>query len=95
MAFGFLRPTIVNVTLTLLVLLLPIMHENVQLPDGGTVQDTYAPMQLIVAYIYLGDLYPLMLMFGYALAVYIAISLIILAVTRVNKFFLLMKIQKF
>lgn len=80
-----LKPRIVNVVITLIVLLIPFLRERVLLPDGSYVVEFYSPLVLIISYIRLLDFYPLFQMLMFSLLIYVVISMIIRLFTRIKK----------
>lgn len=72
---GYLKPKLVSTVLTLVVLALPFVQEGAS---------RYSPLMLIIAYLKLGEFYPLLLILFLAFFVYLIISLLVLFVTKVN-----------
>jgi len=73
--FYFLKPNKLNTILTFIVLALPILKERVPLEEGGFVIERYSPIVLIGSYVWLKELYVLILMLGFSLLVYIMASI--------------------
>ena len=78
MSLDFLKPKILNVILTLIILALPLFSENVPLSDDGPyVVERYSPLFLLIGYIILLDFYALFLMICFSLLIYISVCAII------------------
>ena len=82
MSLKFLRPKLLNVITTIVVLTLPLLKERVQLPEGGFVVERYTPIVLIGSYVWLRDPYPLLLMIGFSLVVYIVVSVALATLSK-------------
>ncbi|KKQ92622.1 MAG: hypothetical protein UT17_C0001G0001 [Candidatus Woesebacteria bacterium GW2011_GWB1_39_10] len=65
MSLKFLKPRIGNVLLTLVVISLPLLREQVQLPTGGYEIARYRPVFLLTSYLQMQDWYPFLLMIGF------------------------------
>lgn|GEM_PF-2871919 len=76
-------PNKLKVLVTLIVLSMPILKEHVRLAEGGFVVVRYIPLTLAPIYLYMGDYYPLLLMLGFYLFVYLGVSLMIEVLKRV------------
>ena len=74
MILKFLKPKTVNVLLTLLIISLPLLREQVQLPTGGYEIARYRPIFLLTSYLQMQDWQPFLLMIGFSLVVYLAVS---------------------
>jgi len=85
MDLQFLRPRTVNVLLTLLVLSVPLIKERAPLPSGGYEVVVYRPIFLFTAYLQMNDYYPFVLMVGFSLAVYLAVSVVVGIVSKLHK----------
>ena len=83
-AGNFLKLRWTNSLLTLAILTLPILREQVQLEEGGFVIARYSPLILVGSYAWLKDWYPFLLMLCFSLFVYILTSA---AVTLFKKLF--------
>ena len=77
MNLSFLKPRLVNVLFTFIVLSLPLLREQVQLPTGGYEVATYRPVFLLAAYLQMNDYYPFLLMVSFSLVMYFAASLVL------------------
>ena len=72
---NYLKPKLVSTILTLIVLALPLVQE-------GT--SRYSLLILIIAYIKLGEFYPLLLILFLTFYIYLVISLLVLFVAKVS-----------
>lgn len=71
---GFLKPNVLNVLTTHIVLSLPLLRERAAYPEGGFEIVTYKPIFLLVSYLHMNDWYPFFLMIGFTLFIYVATS---------------------
>ena len=85
MILKFLKPRTVNVLLTLLIISLPLLREQVQLPTGGYEIATYRPIFLLTSYLQMQDWYPFLLMIGFTLAVYVGVSIVVAITSKLLK----------
>ena len=74
MQFNWLKPTWLNILVTLGVLALPLFKERVPLEAGKFAVERYQPIVLLGVYIWTLDWQPIFLMLGYCLLVYIVVS---------------------
>ena len=82
----FLKPQRINVIVTLIILVLPILQERVSLEQGGFVVERYSPIFMTVTYVWLRGWYELLLMLGFSLFVYVVTSLLNALLTKKFKF---------
>src|SRR3989339_585044 len=85
MSLKFLKPRIGNVLLTLVVISLPLLREQVQLPTGGYEIARYRPVFLLTSYLQMQDWYPFLLMIGFTLAVYVGASIVVAITSKLLK----------
>jgi len=85
--FDFLKPHKINTIFTIIILALPILKERVPLEQGGFVVERYSPIVLVGSYIWLRDLYALILMLGFSLFVYITTSIGTVLLKKVLRLF--------
>ena len=85
MILKFLKPKTVNVLLTLLIISLPLLREQVQLPTGGYEIARYRPIFLLTSYLQMQDWYPFLLMIGFTLAVYVGVSIVVAITSKLLK----------
>lgn len=78
----FLYPRLSNVVITLLVISLPLIKERVQLPTGEYEVVMYRPIFLLASYLQMNDYYPFFLMVCFSLVVYVVVSGILAAFSR-------------
>jgi hypothetical protein len=81
-SLDFLKPRLINILLTLIVLSLPIIWEKTPLPMGGNAVAAYRPVFLLAAYLQMNDYYPFFQMVGFSLAIYFAVSVVVVIASR-------------
>lgn len=85
MSFRFLKPQISNVVITVLILSLPLIRERAPVATGGYEEAFYRPIFLLTAYLQMGEFYAMLLMIGFSLVVYFAVSILLTLLLRLFK----------
>jgi len=75
-SLDFLKPRLLNTILAIVVFSLPFLRERVMLPEGGYEVAHYRPIFLLASYLQMQDWYPFLLMVGFLLIIYLAVSIV-------------------